>query len=102
MSHSVPGRAPTRSAAGAPSALDVLFVDLPFDSYELGQRFKSAWSHRRFLCPHELHLGFRYMVSTLRAEGHTADILFPQEEGPLRRPRISSARSPRSDRSFSG
>jgi anaerobic magnesium-protoporphyrin IX monomethyl ester cyclase len=68
----------------APSALDLLFVDLPFDSYELGQRFKSAWSHKRFLCPHELHLGFRYMVSTLRAAGHTADILFPQEEGPVR------------------
>jgi radical SAM superfamily enzyme YgiQ (UPF0313 family) len=57
--------------------LDVLFVDLPFTTYELGHRFKSAWRYRTTLTPYELHLGFRYMVAALRAVGYRADILYP-------------------------
>jgi anaerobic magnesium-protoporphyrin IX monomethyl ester cyclase len=63
--------------------MDVIFVDLPFNTYELGRRFKSAWSHKQFLSPHELHLGFRYMVSSLRGQGYTADILFPVRDNGL-------------------
>jgi radical SAM superfamily enzyme YgiQ (UPF0313 family) len=63
--------------------VDVLFVDLPFNTYELGRRFQAAWSHKETLSPHELHLGFRYMVSSLRAAGHSADIVFPALENGL-------------------
>jgi radical SAM superfamily enzyme YgiQ (UPF0313 family) len=56
---------------------DVLFVDLPFTTYELGRRFKSAWQFRSELTPYELNLGFRYMVAALRAEGYRAEILYP-------------------------
>jgi anaerobic magnesium-protoporphyrin IX monomethyl ester cyclase len=63
--------------------LDVLFVDLPFNSYELGRRFKDAWSFKQLLSPFELHLGYRYMVSTLRSCGFSADILFPARENGL-------------------
>jgi 5-methoxy-6-methylbenzimidazole methyltransferase len=66
--------------AGMRRGLDVLFVDLPFNTYELGRRFKAAWSYKQFLSPYELHLGFRYMVSSLRAAGHSANIVFPAEE----------------------
>ncbi len=57
--------------------MDVLFVDLPFTTYELGRRFKAAWTYKQRLRPYELHLGFRYMVSTLREHGYSADIAFP-------------------------
>lgn len=65
-------------SAGSP---EVLFVDLPFNTYELGREFKAAWRSKRSVAPHELHLGFRYMVAALRAAGHSADILFPRENG---------------------
>src|SRR5437016_2310790 len=58
-------------------AADVLFVDLPFNSYELGRRFKSAWSYKQFINGYELHLGFRYMTANLRQCGYKADILYP-------------------------
>ncbi len=58
---------------------EVLFVDLPFNTYELGRKFKSAWQFKQYLRPPELHLGFRYMVSALRAQGHAANIVFPTE-----------------------
>lgn len=57
--------------------LDVLFVDVPFTTYELGHRFKSAWHYRTTLTPHELNLGFRYMVAALRAARCRADIIYP-------------------------
>ncbi len=75
------GDAPTRGADR--SNVDVLFVDLPLNTYELGRKFKSAWHYKQFLSPYELHLGFRYMVSALRDQGHTADILFPADENGL-------------------
>ncbi|MFI5006240.1 MAG: B12-binding domain-containing radical SAM protein [Solirubrobacterales bacterium] len=59
---------------------DVLFVDLPYNSYELGRRFKAAWSYKQLLSPYELHLGFRYMVASLGAAGHTAEIVFPSAD----------------------
>lgn len=64
--------------------MDVLFVDLPFNTYELGRKFKSAWSFKQELSFYELHLGFRYMVSALRERGLTADILYPSTEGNVR------------------
>ena len=63
--------------------LDVLFVDLPFNTYELGHRFKEAWSYKQFLSPYELHLGFRYMCGALRANRFGADIIFPSESNGL-------------------
>jgi anaerobic magnesium-protoporphyrin IX monomethyl ester cyclase len=64
--------------------MDVLFVDLPFNTYELGRKFKSAWSFKQHLNPHELHLGFRYMVSALRARGLTSEILYPSNGNGVR------------------
>jgi anaerobic magnesium-protoporphyrin IX monomethyl ester cyclase len=60
--------------------IDVLFVDLPFNSYELGRRFKELWSFKQSLSPYETHLGFRYMVAALRAQGFTSEIVFPSDE----------------------
>jgi radical SAM superfamily enzyme YgiQ (UPF0313 family) len=71
--------------------VDVLFVDLPYNSYELGRRFKAAWSYKQLLSPHELHLGFRYMVASLRAAGHSADIVFPSAEGFTTRSHVARA-----------
>jgi radical SAM superfamily enzyme YgiQ (UPF0313 family) len=65
--------------------VDVVFVDLPCTTYELGRRFKSAWSFKQALQPHELHLGFRYMVSALREAGHRAEIVFPSAQRPRSR-----------------
>lgn len=65
-----------------PETLDVLFVDLPFNTYELGRHFKAAWAHKRVVAAPELHLGFRYMTSRLRKAAYSADILFPAEEDP--------------------
>ena len=62
---------------------DVLFVDLPFNSYELGRRFKSVWSYKQFLSAHELHLGFRYMTAYLRHRGYQAGILYPSPSNGL-------------------
>lgn len=60
--------------------IDILFVDLPFETYEFGRRFKPNKSYERMLNPYELHLGFRYMVSFLQKHGYTADILFPGKD----------------------
>jgi hypothetical protein len=57
--------------------VDVLFVDLPFNSYELGRRFKELWSFKQVLSPYETHLGFRYMVAALRTHGFRSEIIFP-------------------------
>ncbi len=62
------------------SPLDLLFVDIPFDTYEYGRRFRAARSYKKLLSPHELHLGFRYMVSALRSQGYAAEIIFPAKE----------------------
>lgn len=56
--------------------MDILFVDLPFNTYELGRKFKSAWSFKQDISPYELHLGFRYMVSALRSQHCSTDILY--------------------------
>lgn len=60
--------------------IDLLFVDLPFETYEFGRRFKPDKSFERMLNPYELHLGFRYMVSFLKDYGYSADILYPGKE----------------------
>lgn len=57
-------------------ALDVQFVDLSYTTYEMGSLYKAALNAKVFLSPHELHLGFRYMVAMLRSEGFRADILY--------------------------
>jgi radical SAM superfamily enzyme YgiQ (UPF0313 family) len=59
---------------------DVVFVDLPFTTYELGPRFKAAWNFKHVLSPYELHLGFRYMVAALRHEGFRAEILYQSDD----------------------
>jgi radical SAM superfamily enzyme YgiQ (UPF0313 family) len=64
--------------------LDVVFVDLPFTTYELGHRFKDAWQYRTSLSPHELNLGFRYMAAALRAAGYRADIVYPSRRTDVR------------------
>ena len=60
--------------------MDVLFVDLPFNTYELGRKFKTAWSFKQQISSYELHLGFRYMVSALQEHHFTADIIYPSKE----------------------
>jgi anaerobic magnesium-protoporphyrin IX monomethyl ester cyclase len=60
--------------------IDVLFVDLPFITYEFGPRFKAAWNFKPVLKPYELHLGFRYMVAALRSQGFLSDILYQSGE----------------------
>jgi radical SAM superfamily enzyme YgiQ (UPF0313 family) len=61
-------------------SVDVVFVDLPFTTYELGARFKTAWNFKQVLSSHELHLGFRYMVAALRQQGFRSDILYESGE----------------------
>ena len=57
-------------------SLDVQFVDLSYTTYEMGALYKAALNTKVFLGPHELHLGFRYMVAMLRREGLRAEILY--------------------------
>lgn len=71
------GRSPASAATDAEDQVDVVFVDLPLTTFELGRRFKEAWAPKRFVRPHELHLGFRYMVAALERAGYRAHILFP-------------------------
>jgi radical SAM superfamily enzyme YgiQ (UPF0313 family) len=87
-------RTPQQLASIASSAVDgdrvgtrrdVVFVDLPCTTYELGRRFKSAWSFKQVLQPHELHLGFRYMVAALTEAGLQAEIVFPSADHPRSR-----------------
>ncbi len=61
-------------------SVDVLFVDLPFNSHERGRRFKELWSYKQVLSPYETHLGFRYLVVVLRANGFRSEIIFPSDE----------------------
>jgi radical SAM superfamily enzyme YgiQ (UPF0313 family) len=42
----------------------------------MGALYKAALNAKVYLSPHELHLGFRYMVATLRSQGFRADILY--------------------------
>jgi radical SAM superfamily enzyme YgiQ (UPF0313 family) len=63
---------------------DVVFVDLPFTTYELGRRFKDAWQYPTSLSPHELNLGFRYMVAAIRAAGYQAAIVYPSRRTVVR------------------
>jgi radical SAM superfamily enzyme YgiQ (UPF0313 family) len=67
-------------SAGETTAADVMFVDLAFATYELGRRFRAAWSVAPVLNAYELHLGFRYMVASLRQHGFRADIPFESGE----------------------
>ena len=56
--------------------LDVQFVDLSYTTYEMGALYKTALNAKVYLSPHELHLGFRYMVAMLRSQGLRAAILY--------------------------
>lgn len=71
------------------SPADVVFVDLPFNSYELGHRFKSAWSYKQSISPYEVHLGYRYMAANLLAHGYRAEIVYPSPNSGLTKARLA-------------